>query len=61
MIDQTQLESVEYLNYLGSLITNDARCMCEIKFRIAIAKAEFNKKKALFKNKWALNFWKKLV
>ena len=26
-----------------------------------MAKAEFNKKKAVFKNKLALNFWKKLV
>jgi hypothetical protein len=26
MIDQKQLENVEYFNYLGSMITNDARC-----------------------------------
>jgi hypothetical protein len=25
MIDQKQLENVEYFNYLGSMITNDAR------------------------------------
>jgi len=60
MVDQTQLESVEYLNYLGSLI-NDARCIYETKFRVAMAKAEFNKKKALFSSTLALNFWKKLV
>jgi hypothetical protein len=25
-IDQQQLENVEYFNYLGSMITNNARC-----------------------------------
>jgi hypothetical protein len=29
--DQKQLENVEYLNYLGSMITNDARSTCETK------------------------------
>jgi hypothetical protein len=41
MIDQKQLENVEFFNYLGSMITNDAR---EIKSRIAMAKAAFNNK-----------------
>jgi hypothetical protein len=31
MIDKKQLENVEHLNYLGSMITNDARCTREIK------------------------------
>jgi hypothetical protein len=39
---------VEELNYLGGMITNDARCTREIKARIAVAKAAFNKKKTLF-------------
>jgi len=26
MIDQKQLKNVEYFNYSGSIITNDARC-----------------------------------
>jgi hypothetical protein len=30
------------------MITNDGRCMCEIKSRIAMTKAAFNKKRALF-------------
>jgi hypothetical protein len=45
MIDQKQLENVEYFNYLGSMITSDARCTREIEYRIAMAKAAFNKKK----------------
>jgi hypothetical protein len=43
MIDQKQLENVEYFNYLGSVITNDARCTREVKTKIAMAKAAFNK------------------
>jgi hypothetical protein len=45
MIDEKQLENVEYFNYLGSMITNGARCTREIKSRIAMAKAAFNKRK----------------
>jgi hypothetical protein len=61
MIDQKQLENVEYLNYLGSIITNDVRCTCAIKSRIAMAKVAFNKKKNLFTGKLDLNLRKKLV
>jgi hypothetical protein len=43
MIEQKQLENVESLKYLGSILTNDGRCTCEIKCRIVIAKAAFNK------------------
>jgi hypothetical protein len=59
-IDQKQLENVEYFNYWGSLITNDARCTREIKSRIATAKAAFNTK-TLFISKLDLNLRKKLA
>jgi len=39
MIDQKQVENVEYFIYLGSTITNDARCTNGIKSRIVTAKA----------------------
>jgi hypothetical protein len=45
MIDQKQPENMEYLNCLGSMITNDARCTSEMKSRIVMAKAAFKKKK----------------
>jgi hypothetical protein len=61
MIDQKQLETVESFKYLGSMLTNDGRCTCEIKSRIAMAKAAFNKKTALFTDKMALELRKKLV
>jgi hypothetical protein len=55
MIDQKQLENVEFFKYLGSMLTNDGRYTCAIKSRIAMAKAAFNKKMALFARKWT---WK---
>jgi len=43
MIDEKQIKSVEYFNYLSSLV-NDARCTREIKPRFVMARTEFNKK-----------------
>jgi hypothetical protein len=40
---------------LDSTITNDERCAREIKFRIAVAKEAFNRKKTLFTSKLDLN------
>jgi hypothetical protein len=61
MIDQKQFENLEYFNYLDSIITNDARCTREMKSRIAMAKAAFNKKKNFFTSKLDLNLRNKLV
>jgi len=47
--------------YLGSMLTNDERCACEIKSRIAVAKAAFSKKKTLFASKLDSNLRKKLI
>jgi hypothetical protein len=46
-IDKKLMENVEELNYLGGMITNDARCTREIKAMIAMTKAVFNKKTTL--------------
>jgi hypothetical protein len=43
------------------MLTDDGRCTCEIKPRIAMAKAAFNKKRALFTSKMDLELSKKLV
>ena len=61
MIDQKQLENVESFKYLGSKLTNDGRCTREIKSRIAMAKAAFSKKRALFSSTLGLKLRKKLV
>ena len=50
-IDQKPLENVKCFKYLCSMLTDDGRCPCEIKFRIAMTKAVFNKKKNLFTSK----------
>jgi hypothetical protein len=60
MIGQKQLYNVECFKYLGSVLTNDGRCTSEIKIRIAMAKAVFNKK-ILFTSKLDLNLRKKPI
>jgi hypothetical protein len=60
-IDQKQIENVESFKNLGSMLTNIGRCACEIKSRIAMAKAAFNKKRAPFISKIDLELRKKLV
>jgi hypothetical protein len=50
---------VEYLNYLGSTITNGARYTLESK--IAVANTAFNRKTAVFTSKFDLNVRKKLI
>jgi hypothetical protein len=61
MINQKQLENVESFKYLGSILTNDGRCTCGIKCRIAMAKTAFNKKRILFTSTLDLELRKKLV
>jgi hypothetical protein len=61
MINQKQLENVESFKYLGSILTNNGRCICEIKCRIAMAKAVFNKKRTLFTSSLDLGLRKKLM
>jgi len=61
MTDQKRLENVESFKYFGSILTNDGRCTCEIKRRIAMAKFAFNKKRALFTGTLDLELRKKLV
>jgi hypothetical protein len=44
VIDNKQLENVEYFSHVGGLLTDSARHTLEIKIRIAMAKATLNKK-----------------
>jgi len=43
------------------MLTKDGRCNCEINSRIVMAKAAFNKKRALFISTLDLKLRKKLV
>ena len=56
MIDQNELDSVEYFRYLGSMITRGAR-----RTRIATANAALGKKYNPFTSKFNLNLRMKLV
>ena len=54
-------DKVERFTYLDNKITNDVSSTREIKFRIAMGKAAFNKEETLFTSKFELNLRKKLV
>jgi hypothetical protein len=43
------------------MLTNDDRCTCEMKSRIAMTKAAFSKKRVLFTSKMDVELRKKLV
>jgi hypothetical protein len=60
-IDQNQLENVESFKYLGSILTNDGRCTCEVKCKYTMAKTAFNKKRTLFTSTLDFELRKKLV
>jgi hypothetical protein len=60
MIAQKQPEKEEYFNYLGCMITNDARCIRQIKSRIVMGTAAFNKK-TILTSKLDVNLRKKIV
>ena len=47
VVNGKELESVTQFCYLGSMVTEDCRCECEVRRRIALAKEAFNKKKDL--------------
>jgi hypothetical protein len=51
-IDQKQLENLKCFKYLGSILTDEGRCTCEIKSRIAMAKVAFNKKNNFLPANW---------
>jgi hypothetical protein len=44
MIDKKQLQNVEYLNWLGNMMTSDASCTQVIKSTISMVEVAFNKK-----------------
>ena len=52
IIAQKQLESAEYFNYLGSMTTNEASYTFEIKSRIAMEKAAFNRRRLISPADW---------
>jgi hypothetical protein len=59
VVDTKQLENVRHFNYLSTIVTNDARCTSDIKFRDAMAQVAPNRKKTLFTSKLDLHLRKK--
>ena len=55
MVDQNQLENVESFKYLGSILTNDGRCTCEIKCRIAMVKLHSTRRGIFLLAHWTWN------
>ena len=61
MVGQKLLETVGCLSCVGNLITIDVRCAYEIKFRIVVIRASFNKKETHFTSKLDVNLRMKAV
>jgi hypothetical protein len=57
----SDVENVESFKYLGNILTNNGRCVFEIKCRIAMAKVAFNKKRVVCTRTLDLELRKKLV
>jgi len=57
--DKKQLENIKFCNYLGRMITKDAKCTRDIKSKTAIIKTTFQQK-TLLTNQLHLNLSKKL-
>jgi len=53
MVDRRQPEIVKYYRYLDSMTTNDIRFIWQIKYRIAMEKIEFNKKRIFSPANWS--------
>ena len=51
-VDQKQLENVKCFKYLGSMLTDDGRCTCEIKSRIAMAKLHLTRRRIFLPANW---------
>jgi hypothetical protein len=52
MVDQKQLENVEYINYLGSMVINGAKCTCEIKSRMPQQKQHSTRRRLFTQANW---------
>jgi hypothetical protein len=57
MIVQKQLENVESFKYLGSMLTNDGRCTCDVKLNPALLwqKLHLTRRGLFLLAKWTWN------
>jgi len=50
-IGNEEIEEKDSFNYLGSLVTSDAKCKKDIRMRISIAKEKFQDMRSIFTNR----------
>src|SRR6476619_3119213 len=60
-VEGQSVEQVSKFRYLGSLISEDDRCLDDVKKRIGIAKDAFNKRKELLTGSIRVDLRKRLV
>jgi hypothetical protein len=53
--EKKQLVNMESFKYLGSILTNDGRCTCEIKYRIVRLKLNSTKRRLCLLAHWTWN------
>uniref|UniRef100_A0A8D8SQ06 Reverse transcriptase n=1 Tax=Cacopsylla melanoneura TaxID=428564 RepID=A0A8D8SQ06_9HEMI len=62
LVNNERIKQITIFKYLGSNITEDAKCTGDIKQRIVLAKIAFNKKKTLLcSNNVSLTIRKQLI
>src|SRR5215510_3849187 len=60
-IGQHKVEQVKHFKYLGSVMTEDGRCIKEIKSRIGLGKQAFEKRKKILCSKMCMSLRVRLV
>ena len=61
IVEGQRVEQVERFKYLGSVITEDGRCIKEVKQRIGMAKDSFNKRKELLIKSMSKGLKKRMI
>ena len=61
IVEGQRVEQVERFKYLGSVITEDGRCIEDVKQRIGMAKDAFNKRKELLTKSTSKGLKKRMI
>ena len=61
IVEGQRVEQVERFKYLGCVITEDGRCIEDVKQRICMAKDAFNKRKELLTKSMSKGLKKRMI
>ena len=61
IVEGQRVEQVKRFKYLGSLITEDERCIEDVKQRIGMAKDAFNKRRELLTRSMSKGLKKRMI